>query len=86
MSKGEVGSGVPISHIGNMQTLFNKSLDKMNTSMTINAPSTMVTCSLHIATAEKQGVNKKLFYLEQPKMILLKNIYLEHISFHLNQV
>ncbi len=40
LSKGEVGKvGVPISHIGNMQTLFNKiPMNKMNTSMTINAP------------------------------------------------
>ncbi len=61
LSKGEVGKvGVPISHIGNMQTLFNKiPLDKMNTSMTINAPAPWL-LSLYIATAEKQGVNKKL--------------------------
>ena len=56
MSKGEVGKvGVPINHIGNMQTLFNKiPLDKMNTSMTINALS-MVTCSLHRYSREAGG-------------------------------
>ena len=51
LSKGEVG---------NMQTLFDKiPLDKMNTSMTINAPAPWL-LALYVATAEKQGVNKKL--------------------------
>ncbi len=61
LSKGEVGKvGVPISHVGNMQTLFKKiPLDKMNTSMTINAPAPWL-LSLYIATAEKQGVDRKL--------------------------
>tara|TARA_X000000950_G_scaffold286270_1_gene394643 strand:+ start:512 stop:2494 length:1983 start_codon:yes stop_codon:yes gene_type:complete len=61
LSKGEVGKvGVPISHIGNMQTLFKKiPLEKMNTSMTINAPAPWL-LSLYIATAEKQGVDRKL--------------------------
>ena len=60
LSKGEVGKvGVPISHIGNMMTLFNKiPLDKMNTSMTINAPAAWL-LSLYIATAEKRGINRK---------------------------
>ena len=60
LSKGEVGKvGVPISHIGNMQTLFKKiPLDKMNTSMTINAPAAWL-LALYVATAEKQGVNRK---------------------------
>src|SRR5665213_1747554 len=40
LSKGEVGKvGVPVSHIGDMRALFDGiPLDKMNTSMTINAP------------------------------------------------
>ena len=61
LSKGEVGKvGVPISHIGNMEELFDKiPLDKMNTSMTINAPASWL-LALYIATAEKQGVKKKL--------------------------
>ncbi len=61
LAKGEVGKvGVPISHIGNMEELFNKiPLEKMNTSMTINAPATWL-LSLYIATAEKQGTKKKL--------------------------
>jgi len=60
LSKGEVGKvGVPISHIGNMQTLFSKiPLDKMNTSMTINAPAAWL-LALYVATAEKQGKNRK---------------------------
>ncbi len=60
LSKGEVGKvGVPISHLGNMQTLFKKiPLEKMNTSMTINAPAPWL-LSLYIATAEKQGVDRK---------------------------
>ncbi|MBD22622.1 MAG: protein meaA [Alphaproteobacteria bacterium] len=60
LSKGEVGKvGVPISHIGNMEKLFkNIPLEKMNTSMTINAPAAWL-LALYIATAEKQGVNKK---------------------------
>ena len=39
LSRGEVGKvGVPISHIGDMKTLFDEiPLEKMNTSMTINA-------------------------------------------------
>ena len=59
-SKGEVGKvGVPISHIGNMQTLFKEiPLEQMNTSMTINAPAAWL-LSLYIATAEKQGIRKR---------------------------
>ena len=61
LAKGEVGKvGVPISHIGNMEELFDKiPLEKMNTSMTINAPATWL-LSLYVATAEKQGTKKKL--------------------------
>ena len=60
LSKGEVGKvGVPISHIGNMMTLFDKiPLEKMNTSMTINAPAAWL-LALYIATAEKQGAKKQ---------------------------
>ena len=40
LARGEVGKvGVPISHLGDMQTLLDGiPLEKMNTSMTINAP------------------------------------------------
>lgn len=58
LAKGEVGKvGVPISHIGDMQTLFEGiPLETMNTSMTINATAAWL-LSLYISTAEKQGVD-----------------------------
>jgi (2R)-ethylmalonyl-CoA mutase len=54
--KGEVGKvGVPISHIGDMRTLFEGiPLDKMNTSMTINAPAAWL-LALYVAVADEQG-------------------------------
>jgi len=57
LSRGEVGKvGVPICHLGDMQTLFRDiPLEQMNTSMTINAPSPWL-LALYIATAEAQGV------------------------------
>ncbi len=57
LAKGEVGKvGVPISHLGDMRTLFDGiPLDRMNTSMTINAPAAWL-LSLYIAAAEAQGV------------------------------
>ena len=60
IAKGEVGKvGVPISHVGNMMTLNKKiPLEKMNTSMTINAPAAWL-LSLYIATAEKAGISRK---------------------------
>jgi (2R)-ethylmalonyl-CoA mutase len=49
---------VPISHLGDMRTLFDGiPLDRMNTSMTINAPAAWL-LSLYIATAEAQGVER----------------------------
>ena len=56
LARGEVGKvGVPISHIDDMQCLFEEiPLDKMNTSMTINATAAWL-LSLYIATAERQG-------------------------------
>jgi len=56
LARGEVGKvGVPVCHIGDMQTLFEGiPLDKMNTSMTINAPAAWL-LALYIATAERQG-------------------------------
>jgi methylmalonyl-CoA mutase C-terminal domain/methylmalonyl-CoA mutase N-terminal domain len=56
LARGEVGKvGVPICHMGDMLTLFEGiPLDKMNTSMTINAPAAWL-LSLYIATAERQG-------------------------------
>src|SRR5437868_12353400 len=59
LAKGEVGKvGVPISHLGDMRTLFDGiPLDRMNTSMTINAPAAWL-LSLYIATAEAEGVDR----------------------------
>ena len=57
LAKGEVGKvGVPISHLGDMETLFEGiPLDRMNTSMTINATAPWL-LALYVAAAEKQGV------------------------------
>jgi (2R)-ethylmalonyl-CoA mutase len=59
LSRGEVGKvGVPICHIGDMETLFHQiPLDKMNTSMTINATAAWL-LSLYVAVAERQGVDQ----------------------------
>jgi len=56
----EVGKvGVPICHIDDMRALFHQiPLDKMNTSMTINATAAWL-LSLYIAVAEEQGVSPK---------------------------
>ncbi len=55
IAKGEVGKvGVPISHIADMKTLLDGiPLDKMNTSMTINATAAWL-LALYIAVAEDQ--------------------------------
>jgi (2R)-ethylmalonyl-CoA mutase len=60
LARGEVGKvGVPIGHLGDMQALFDGiPLDKMNTSMTINAPAAWL-LSLYIACAESQGIDRK---------------------------
>jgi (2R)-ethylmalonyl-CoA mutase len=56
LARGEVGKvGVPISHLGDMRTLFDGiPLDSMNTSMTINATAAWL-LSLYIAAADEQG-------------------------------
>ncbi|WP_036284768.1 protein meaA [Methylocystis sp. ATCC 49242] len=56
LSRGEVGKvGVPVSHLGDMRTLFEGiPLGEMNTSMTINATAVWL-MALYIATAEEQG-------------------------------
>ena len=57
MALGEVGKvGVPISSIDDMATLFDGiPLDKVSTSMTINAPAGVL-LALYIAVARRQGV------------------------------
>ena len=58
LARGEVGKvGVPVSHLGDMRTLFaDIPLEKMNTSMTINATAPWL-LALYIAVAEEQGVD-----------------------------
>lgn len=57
MSLGEVGKvGVAIDSLADMEILFDGiPLDKVTTSMTINAPAAVLLC-MYIAVAEKQGV------------------------------
>jgi (2R)-ethylmalonyl-CoA mutase len=56
LARGEVGKvGVPIGHLGDMRTLFEAiPLDRMNTSMTINAPAAWL-LALYVALADEQG-------------------------------
>ena len=58
ISKDEVGRvGVPITTLENMETLFNKiPLDKISTSMTINATAAII-LAFYIVTAENKGVS-----------------------------
>ena len=57
LSQGEVGKvGVAIDSLADMEMLFNNiPLDKVSTSMTINAPASVL-LAMYIAVAEKQGV------------------------------
>ena len=61
MALGEVGKvGVPIAHLGNMRALLEAiPLDKMNTSMTINATA-MWMLALYVVAAEDAGVSENL--------------------------
>ncbi|MDB2573109.1 protein meaA [Planktomarina temperata] len=58
LARGEVGKvGVPVSHLGDMRTLFaDIPLDQMNTSMTINATAPWL-LALYITAAEEQGAD-----------------------------
>jgi len=58
LARGEVGKvGVPVCHLGDMRTLFDDiPLEKMNTSMTINATAPWL-LALYIAVAEEQGAD-----------------------------
>jgi (2R)-ethylmalonyl-CoA mutase len=60
LARGEVGKvGVPISHIDDMLALFEGlPLEKMNTSMTINANAAWL-LALYVATAERTGANPR---------------------------
>lgn len=56
MARGEVGKvGVPVAHLGDARTLFDGiPLDRMNTSMTINATAVWL-LALYVAVADEQG-------------------------------
>jgi methylmalonyl-CoA mutase N-terminal domain/subunit len=60
MSMGEVGKvGVSISSLRDMEMLFDQiPLDKVSTSMTINAPAAVL-LAMYIAVGKKQGVSSK---------------------------
>ncbi|MCJ7734279.1 MAG: methylmalonyl-CoA mutase family protein, partial [Anaerolineales bacterium] len=60
LAAGEVGKvGVPISSLQDMETLFKGiPLDKVSTSMTINAPAAIL-LAMYIAVAKKGGVDPK---------------------------
>jgi (2R)-ethylmalonyl-CoA mutase len=61
LARGEVGKvGVPISHLGDMRQLFSEiPLEKMNTSMTINAPAAWL-LAMYVALADEQGADRSL--------------------------
>src|SRR5882672_715232 len=61
LAKGEVGKvGVPIGHLGDMRALFDSiPLDRMNTSMTINATAPWL-LALYVALAEERGVDPRV--------------------------
>lgn len=60
LAAGEVGKvGVPIASLGDMEILFNEiPLDKVSTSMTINATAAIL-LAMYIAVAKKGGVDPK---------------------------
>jgi len=60
LSRGEVGvCGVAVDTLKDMEVLFDGiPLDKITTSMTINAPASIL-LAMYIAVAEKQGVSRK---------------------------
>lgn len=60
LARGEVGKvGAPVGHLGDMRALFaGIPLDRMNTSMTINAPAAWL-LALYVALADEQGAPRK---------------------------
>ncbi|MGE0741000.1 MAG: methylmalonyl-CoA mutase family protein [Hyphomonadaceae bacterium] len=60
LARGEVGKvGVPVGHLGDMRALFDGiPLDRMNTSMTINAPAAWL-LALYVSLAEEQGADPR---------------------------
>src|SRR5690625_6800750 len=76
MSEGEVGKvGVAIDSVADMEQMFEKiPLDKVSTSMTINASAAILLC-MYIAVGEKQGVP-----LEQITGTIQNDILKEYIA------
>ncbi|MBY0565362.1 MAG: protein meaA [Hyphomonadaceae bacterium] len=60
LARGEVGKvGVPVGHLGDMRALFDGiPLERMNTSMTINAPAAWL-IALYVTLAHEQGADPK---------------------------
>jgi (2R)-ethylmalonyl-CoA mutase len=60
LARGEVGKvGVPVGHLGDMRALFDGiPLDRMNTSMTINAPAAWL-LALYVALADETNASRK---------------------------
>ncbi|MSU89567.1 protein meaA [Rhodobacteraceae bacterium 2CG4] len=58
LARGEVGKvGVPVGHLGDMRALFDQiPLERMNTSMTINATAPWL-LALYVALAEERGID-----------------------------
>jgi len=75
-AKGEVGKlGVPMRHYQDMETLFDQiPIEKMNTSMTINAPAAWL-LSLYLSSANKQGAD-----ISQLKGTIQNDIIKEYLS------
>ena len=67
-TEGEVGKvGVAIDTLRDMETLFDGiPLDKVSTSMTINAPAAVL-LAMYVAVAEKQGVPRKELKRHDPE-------------------
>ncbi|MGQ3686248.1 MAG: acyl-CoA mutase large subunit family protein [Candidatus Loosdrechtia sp.] len=76
MSRGEAGrSGVAIDTLADMECLFTSiPLDKVSTSMTINAPAAVL-LAMYVAVAEKQGIN-----YDQLKGTIQNDILKEYIA------
>ena len=76
LATGEVGKvGVAVSSLQDMETLFSEiPLDKVSTSMTINAPAAVL-LAMYLAVAEKQGVA-----LEKIKGTIQNDILKEYSS------
>ena len=86
ISEGEVGKvGVAIDSLADMEILFDQiDLGKVSTSMTINAPASVL-LAMYIAVAEKQGVSADILkeyaargtyiFPPRPSMRLITNIF-----------